>query len=43
MSAIVNRLSQGLDENLLADLRTAVTRTVEILYVDGAVEELRLG
>ncbi len=43
VSAIVNRLSQGLDETLLADLRTAVTRTVEILYVDGAVEELRLG
>ena len=43
VSAIVNRLSQGLDETLLADLRNAVTRTVEILYVDGAVEELRLG
>ena len=42
VAAIVERLSQGMDDSRLADLRTAVTRTVEILYVDGAVEELRL-
>ncbi len=43
VSAIIERLSQGLDDARKADLRTAVTRTIEILYVDGAVEELRLG
>ena len=42
VSAIINRLSEGLDDARTADLRTAVTRTIEILYVDGAVEELRL-
>ena len=42
VSAIIDRLSDGLDDARLADLRTAVTRTIEILYVDGAVEELRL-
>ena len=41
--AIIERLSEGLDDARKADLRTAVTRTIEILYVDGAVEELRLG
>ncbi len=43
VSAIVERLSQGLDDSRRSDLQTAVTRTLEILYVDGAVEELRLG
>ena len=43
VSAIVARLSEGLDDARRADLRTAVTRTIEILYVDGAVEELRTG
>ena len=43
VSAIVERLSQGLDVSRRSDLQTAVTRTLEILYVDGAVEELRLG
>ena len=42
VSSIIDRLSEGLDDARRADLRTAVTRTVEILYVDGAVEELRL-
>ena len=42
VSAIIGRLSQGLDDARLADLRTAVTRTIEILYIDGAVEDLRL-
>ncbi len=42
VSAIIERLSQGLDGMRLADLRTSVTRIIEILYVDGAVEELRL-
>ena len=42
VSDIVERLSQGLDDARRVDLRTAVTRTIEILYVDGAVEELRL-
>ena len=42
VSAIIDRLSEGLDDARRADLRTAVTRTIEILYVDGAVEELRL-
>ena len=43
VSAIITRLSEGLDDARLANLQAAVTRTVEILYVDGAVEELRLG
>ena len=42
VSAIVERLSQGLDDTRFAALRSAVVRTLEILYVDGAVEELRL-
>ena len=42
VSAIIARLSEGLDDARRADLRTAVTRTIEILYIDGAVEELRL-
>ena len=43
VSAIVERLSEGLDDSRRADLQAAVTRTLEILYIDGAVEELRLG
>ena len=43
VSAIIDHLSEGLDDSRRADLRAAVTRTIEILYVDGAVEELRLG
>ena len=43
VSAIIERLSDGLDDDRLADLRNAVSRTIEILYVDGAVDELRLG
>ena len=43
VSAIIARLSEGLDEGRRANLQAAVTRTIEILYVDGAVEELRLG
>ena len=43
VSAIIARLSEGLDDPRRADLRTAVTRTIEILYVDGAVDELRPG
>ncbi len=42
VSSIIDRLSEGLDDSRKADLRTAVTRTIEILYVDGAVEELKL-
>ena len=43
VSSIIERLSEGLDDARRADLRTAVTRTIEILFVDGAVDELRLG
>ena len=43
VAAIIARLSEGLDDSRKADLQAAVTRTIEILYVDGAVEELRLG
>jgi len=43
VAAIVDRLSEGLDDTRRSDLRTAVTRTIEILYIDGAVEELSLG
>ena len=42
VSAIIARLSEGLDDARRADLQSVITRTVEILYVDGAVEELRL-
>ena len=42
VSAIITRLSEGLDGARRADLQAAVTRTIEILYVDGAVEELHL-
>ena len=43
VSAIVSRLSEGLDDARRANVQSAVTRTLEILYVDGAVQELRLG
>ena len=43
VSAIITRLSEGLDDARRANLQAAVTRTIEILYVDGAIEELRLG
>ncbi len=40
VSSIIAHLSQGLDDTRRADLQSAVTLAIEILYVDGAVEEL---
>ena len=40
VSALVDRLGQGLDQPARAQLEAAVTRTLEILYIDGAVERL---
>ena len=40
VSAIVERLSPGLDAAAIGQLQTAVTNTIEILYVDGTVAEL---
>ena len=40
---LVDRLGSGLDQSARAQLEAAVSRTVEILYVDGTVEQLRIG
>ena len=40
VSGLVDRLGPGLDQPTRAQLEAAIARTVEILYVDGAVEEL---
>ena len=40
VSALVDRLGNGLDQNSRAQLEAAVTRTIEILYVDGTVDRL---
>ena len=40
VSAIIDRLAPGLDAAARAQLQTAVTNTIEILYVDGTVAEL---
>lgn len=40
VGAIVDRLSQGLDQPSKGQLEVAISRTVEILYVDGAIDHL---
>ncbi len=40
VSAIVERLAGGLDAQSRSQLEAAVTRTVEILYIDGAIDDL---
>ena len=40
VESLVDRLAQGLDAARRGQLETAVTRTIEILYVDGAIAGL---
>ncbi len=40
VSAIVERLGRGLDPQALGQLESAVTRTIEILYIDGTIADL---
>ena len=42
VSALIERLSPGLPPDARARLEQAVTRTIEILYIDGAIERLGL-
>ena len=42
VSALVERLGPGLSQASRAQLEAAVTRTVEILYIDGTIERLGL-
>ena len=41
VSEIIERLGQGLDQQARSQLESAVTRTIEILYIDGAVSDLK--
>jgi flavin-dependent dehydrogenase len=41
VSAIVDRLGEGLDQQAHGQLESAVTRTIEILYIDGAIASLQ--
>ena len=43
VATLVERLGQGLDQTSRGQLETAVTRTVEILYIDGTIERLGTG
>ena len=40
VSSLVDRLGQGLDQTTRAQLENAVTRTIEILYIDGTIGRL---
>ena len=40
VSRLVDRLGQGLDQPTRAQLETAISRTVEILYIDGTIGHL---
>ena len=40
VSAIVERLAQGLDSQARGRLESAITRTIEILYIDGTIADL---
>ena len=42
VSALVDRLGPGLEQAARAQLEAAISRTIEILYIDGTVEEIRL-
>ena len=42
VAALIDRLAPGLSESARAQLEQAVTRTVEILYIDGAIARLGL-
>ena len=43
VSALLERLGNGLDQSTRAQLATVITRTIEILYVDGTVDRLADG
>ena len=40
VSGLVDRLGPGLDQPARAHLEAAVSRTVEILYIDGTIQQL---
>ena len=40
VSVIVERLARGLNQQSRSQLESAVTRTIEILYIDGAIADL---
>lgn len=42
LSALVDRLGQGLTQPERAQLETALTRTIEILYMDGTIQQLNV-
>ena len=43
VSGLVDRLGQGLDQPTRAQLEAAISRTVEILYIDGTIAQLGSG
>ena len=40
VSGLVDRLGQGLDQPTKAQLEAAISRTIEILYIDGTIGQL---